>query len=61
MLFQNNELLIFQAEEEPYKLKHSTKFEKWRKFLETKRKPFYSDRTLEQHIEDNLGIHRKWE
>ncbi|XP_052243924.1 uncharacterized protein LOC127853428 [Dreissena polymorpha] len=64
---QNNRYLnnpyLTKVEEDAFGNDHPKKMEKQLAFYDMQRasRKFYSDRTLEEHIEDNLGKHRKWE
>ncbi|KAH3890852.1 hypothetical protein DPMN_014941 [Dreissena polymorpha] len=54
---------FIKVEEDAFGNDHPKKMEKQLAFYDMQRasRKFYSDRTLEEHIEDNLGKHRKWE
>ncbi|XP_052801575.1 uncharacterized protein LOC128232202 [Mya arenaria] len=62
---QNNTYLnnpyLSNYEEAQYGKAHPQKYQKAKDFFASRKSKFYSDRTLEDHIEDNLGKHRKWE
>ncbi|XP_045172030.1 uncharacterized protein LOC123534055 [Mercenaria mercenaria] len=56
-----NNPYLSAEEERVYGMDHPKKEKRKRAFLESKRKPFFLDKTLEDHYKDTVYQNKKWE